>query len=206
MALKYKHTPIKWRAVFAESGFIGASILLAFALQDWDEASDIQERTLIALCNVKSELAFNRILLKTDYIPRQRGMLAVTNAALSQIQAQPDAPVPKTPLKEMLLRESLRYSAWTLAGESGYLVYANFQLATEIGALVDYQKDSYQKIVTRVNDTVIDSHAAISASPIDHYISLTNTLSEWVTQTKYLEGKYDALFEREDFLALQCEE
>ena len=206
MVLKYKHTPIKWRAVFAESAFIGASILLAFALQDWDEASDIEERTLIALCNVKSELAFNRVLLKTDYIPRQRGMLALTSAALTHVQAAPDGPLPNTELDTLLVRESLRYSAWTLAGESGYLVYANFQLATEIGALVDYQKVSYQNIMNRVNNAVIHSRSKINDSPLDYYISLTDDISEWVTQTKYLERKYDSLFKREDFNALHCEE
>ncbi len=206
MALKYKHSPIKWRAVFAESAFIGASILLAFALQDWDEAKDIEERTLIALCNVKSELAFNRVLLKSDYVPRQQGMLRLSYAAVSQLQAQPDANLEEAHFEKMLLRESLRYSAWTLAGESGYLVYANFQLATEIGALLDYQEDRYQVMVDRINSAIMELKLSTVESPLDYYLSLSTTIEEWIAQTQYLEGKYDALFEREDFINLACED
>ena len=85
---KRERTPVNWRAVFAESGFIGASILLAFALQDWDEEKDIEERTLIALCNVKSELTYNRLLLQNDYIPRQKGIQATVKGSLTLLRAQ----------------------------------------------------------------------------------------------------------------------
>ena len=91
----HKKPPINWRAVFAESALVGASIILAFALQDWDEAKDIEERTLIALCNVKSELAFNRVLIKSEYSPRQRGMLALTNSSMLQLQKRPEATLQK---------------------------------------------------------------------------------------------------------------
>lgn len=206
LAFKYKHSPIKWRAVLAESGFIGASILLAFALQDWDEGKDIEQRTLIALCNVKSELAFNRVLLKSDYLPRQQGMLRLSQAAITQLSANPEEAIPNDHFETLLMRESLRYSAWTLAGESGYLVYANFQLATEIGALIDYQEDRYRVIVDRINNAVIDLKVSSSTSTMGYYISLTDMITEWIKQTEYLESKYDTLFEREDFQALQCEE
>ena len=69
VARKEPKLSIKWRAIFAESAFIGSSILLAFALQDWDEEKDIEERMQIALCNVKSELTFNRVLIQKGYIP-----------------------------------------------------------------------------------------------------------------------------------------
>lgn len=108
--------PIKWRAVFAESLLIGASIILAFALQDWDEAKDIEERTLIALCNVKSELIFNRILIENEYIPRQRGLSSLSNAAILQLRGQQTAESLQTDIEQMLIQESLRYSAWRLAG------------------------------------------------------------------------------------------
>lgn len=198
-------TPIKWRAVFAESALIGASILLAFALQDWDEASDIEERTLIALCNVKSELDYNRILIKGDYIPRQKGLLAVTKASIAGLANYSDSAPPKTNLKQMLSQESLRYSAWDLAGESGYLLHANFQLATEIGALFDYQEGRYFSTIMRINDTVADYNTLSKESPIDYYTSLSDLVTEWSRQTDYLNRKYDALFERSDFIALECE-
>ena len=155
---------IKWRAVFTESAFIGASIILAFALQDWDEAKDIEERTQIALCNVKSELTLNQILLKNDYIPRQKGMQASVNGTIALISNQSVKQLPQTNLEQMLMQESLRYSAWKLAGESGYLLHANFELATEIGALIDFQTDSYQPVVSRINDAVFDRTAEIKNS------------------------------------------
>lgn len=198
-------SPIKWRAVLAESAFIGASIIFAFALQDWDEEKDIEERTLIALCNVKSELSFNRVLIKNEYIPRQRGMLALTNASITQLRTQPNAKPPQTDLKKMLIQESLRYSAWALAGESGYLLHANFQLATEIGALFDYQQDRYQITVQRVIDAVSEHNTAYHSAPLDHYANISGLVGEWSAQTTYLEQKYEALFAREDFLALPCE-
>lgn len=196
--------PVNWRAVFAESAFIGLSIILAFALQDWDEEKDIEERTLIALCNVKSELKFNRVLLQNDYIPRQKGMLASVQGAITQLQTQPGSSAPETNLEQMLTQESLRYSAWTLAGESGYLLHANFELATEIGALVDFQEDSYQSIVSRMNDAVFDRSVEYSDNPLSTYVSLSGLIGEWIAQTNYLEQKYDALFSREDFNELIC--
>jgi len=201
----HKKSPINWRAVFAESAFVGASIILAFALQDWDEEKDIEERTLIALCNVKSELAFNRVLLKSEYMPRQRGLLALTNASMAQLNSQPDEQIPKTDFKSMLVQESLRYSAWTLAGESGYLLHANFQLATEIGALFDYQQDKYTNTITRVNEAVSLYEAANEEATLFHYSTIATTVSDWSAQTNYLEEKYEALFARDDFIQLACE-
>lgn len=195
---------INWRAVFAESAFIGASIILAFALQDWDEQKDIEERTLIALCNVKSELIYNRVLIKNDYIPRQNGLLAMTNASISLLKSHPEEELPESNLKQMLQQDSLRYSAWNLAGESGYLLHANFQLATEIGALFDYQEDRYQSIIMRINDLVLDGKSSFQDSQLEYYAKLTSYVSEWILQTTYLEQKYEDLFAREDFNALQC--
>lgn len=204
MPIKYKHAPIKWRAIFAESVFIGASILFAFALQDWDEDKDIEQRTMIALCNVKSELIFNRVLLKNDYIPRQQGMLSLSEAATVELQAQSATQIQLNQFQKMLLSEPLRYSAWTLAGESGYLVYANFELATEIGALIDYQEDRYKKVVERMNNTIVDLKLLNNELPLKRFVTLTDMIEEWVTQTEYLESKYDELFLREDFTALEC--
>lgn len=204
MPFKYKPSQIKWRAIFAESAFISASILLAFALQDWDEDKDIEQRTMIALCNVKSELTFNRGLLKDDYIPRQQGMLSLSEAAVIELQAQSETQIKLSQFQDMLLSEPLRYSAWTLAGESGYLVYANFQLATEIGALIDYQEDRYKKIVERMNNTVVDLKMYGENTPLESYKALTDLTNAWISQTQYLEGKYDGLFQRKDFIALEC--
>jgi len=204
MPLKYIHSPVKWRAIFAESAFIGASILLAFALQDWDEDKDIEQRTMIALCNVKSELAYNRVLLKNDYIPRQQGMLSLSKAAIVELEAQSKTQIQLNQFQEMLLTEPLRYSAWTLAGESGYLVYANFELATEIGAIIDYQEDRYKMIFQRMNNTIIDLKLLAEKPPARRFLALTDMINEWVTHTKYLETKYDELFKREDFIALEC--
>ncbi|MFC3096092.1 hypothetical protein DRW07_05715 [Alteromonas sediminis] len=201
----HKKPPINWRAVFAESAFVGASIIFAFALQDWDEEKDIEERTLIALCNVKSELAFNRVLLKSEYMPRQRGLLALTNASMTQLNGQPDASLPKTDFKSMLVQESLRYSAWTLAGESGYLLHANFQLATEIGALFDFQRDTYATTMIRVSESVANYEAASGSTDLSHYSSIATSVSEWSAQTHYLQEKYETLFSREDFIELNCE-
>ncbi|TDF38507.1 hypothetical protein EYS14_12600 [Alteromonadaceae bacterium M269] len=206
MAQGQIHKSIKWRAVFTESAFIGASIILAFALQDWDEGQDIEERTLIALCNVKQELAFNRTLLKQDYIPRQKGMLAVIKGAIASLESQAEQEIPQTNLEQMLLQESLRYSAWTLAGESGYLLHANFELATDIGALFDYQEDRYQSIVVRINDAVYNRSRELRDNPADYYVSLNELVTEWISQTNYLEQKYESLFARTDFVELACQE
>lgn len=204
MQLKYKHSPIKWRAIIAESLFIGASILLAFALQDWDEDKDIEQRTMIALCNVKSELIFNRVLLKNDYIPRQQGMLSLSEAALVELRTQSETLIELNQFQEMLLNEPLRYSAWTLAGESGYLVYVNFELATEIGALIDYQEDRYKMIVERMDNTIVDLKLLTDKPLLQSFVTLTDLINEWGNHTKYLEKKYDDLFQREDFIALKC--
>lgn len=179
--------------------------MLAFAIQDWDEGEDIKERTLIALCNVKSELNYNRILIESDYIPRQQGMLALTKASISALRRQPDLEVPMADLKQMRLQESLRYSAWTLAGESGYLLHANFQLATEIGALIDYQEDRYQRITRQINELIIHRNDSSQQDLLPYYLLLTDLLTEWTTQTNYLQNKYQSLFAREDFIALNCE-
>lgn len=202
--LERERKPVNWRAVFAESAFIGLSIILAFGLQDWDEEKDIEERTLIALCNVKSELTFNRVLLQNDYIPRQKGMLASVQGTIALLQSQPNTSLPETNLEQMLTQESLRYSAWTLAGESGYLLHANFELATEIGALLDFQEDNYLPIVRRINDAVFDRAAQYNENPLTTYVSLNGLIGEWIAQTNYLEQKYDELFAREDFNALIC--
>ena len=204
MPSKHKPSPIKWRAIFAESVFIGASILLAFALQDWDEDKDIEQRTMIALCNVKSELTFNRVLLKNDYIPRQQGMLSLSESAIVELKAQSETQIRLNQFQEILLSEPLRYSAWTLAGESGYLVYANFELATEIGALIDYQEDRYKMIVQRMNNTIVDLKVMVDNPPLKRFVALTDMINEWIIQTEYLESKYDELFQRQDFIGLEC--
>lgn len=196
---------VNWRAVFAESVFISASILFAFALQDWDEAADIEERTLIALCNVKSELEFNRTLIEKDFVPRQQGMLAVANASISLLRTNAEAEVQNSTLHELMVKESLRRSAWTLASESGYLLHANFQLATEIGALLDFQRDRHQAVVELVYDAVYEHDASGDEQPIDYYLSITDLVTEWVGQTNYLRRKYADLFAREDFAALPCQ-
>lgn len=205
VARKEPKLSIKWRAIFAESAFIGSSILLAFALQDWDEEKDIEERTQIALCNVKSELTFNRVLIQKGFIPRQKGLNATINAAITMYQ-QPSSDVPTiNSLQGMLVQESLRYSAWDLAGESGYLLHANFELATEIGAVIDFQEDSYQPVVNRINAAIFESIQEYSDSHLDSYVKLSSLVNEWIAQTSYLEQKYELLFAREDFIELQCE-
>ena len=98
---------VKWRAVFAESGFIGLSIILAFALQDWDEMSDIEERMMIALCNVKSELEFNRVLLEVDHLPRQNGMLAIINGAFKTLNSGAVNTTSASGLKDMHFQKRL---------------------------------------------------------------------------------------------------
>lgn len=206
MAKKYKYVPINWRAVFAESGFIGASILVAFWLQNWGNEQDIEEQTLIALCNVKSELAFNRVLLKSDYIPRQRGMSSLSAATIVEIKTQLATKTKLDEFHQMLLGEPLRYSAWTLAGESGYLVHANFELATEIGALFHYQEDRYKGIVEQINREMFELKISEDNETLDNYLILSDLINELVTQTQYIESKYDALFQRADFSALQCGE
>lgn len=196
---------IKWRAVFAESAFIGASILLAFALQDWDEEKDIEERTQIALCNVKSELAFNRVLLQKSYIPRQKGLAATINGAIAVYQQSSPDSNPGNALQSMLVQESLRYSAWTLAGESGYLLHANFELATEIGALIDFQGDSYQPVVNRINAAVFETSQEFADNQLASYVNLSSLVNEWIAKTTYLESKYEQLFAREDFIQMKCD-
>ncbi|MEM0912086.1 MAG: hypothetical protein AAGJ37_13985 [Pseudomonadota bacterium] len=197
--------PIKWRAVFAESLLIGASIILAFALQDWDEAKDIEERTLIALCNVKSELIFNRILIENEYIPRQRGMLSLSNAAILQLRGQQAPESLQTDIEQMLIQEALRYSAWRLAGESGYLLHADFQLATEIGSLFNYQNDKYQNTINRVNEKVLNFTPESNQATIEYYASLSRLVNDWINQTRYLHRKYNALFSVDSFNQLGCE-
>ncbi|MEE4300891.1 MAG: hypothetical protein V2J24_15740 [Pseudomonadales bacterium] len=203
---------VNWRAVFAESIFISASILLAFALQDWDEASDIEERTRIALCNVRSELQFNRTLIEKDFMPRQQGMLALARASISLLQSDSEAEIKredldqiKSDLSRIMLQESLRRSAWSLASESGYLLHANFQLATEIGALLDYQEDRYQSLVELVYDSVYEHNSPGDESPVDYYLTIADLVTEWIGQTRYLQQRYEALFSREDFASLECQ-
>lgn len=195
---------VNWRAVFAESGFIGLSIILAFALQDWDEMSDIEERMTIALCNVKSELEFNRVLLKGDHLPRQNGMLAIADGALKTLKFGEASLTSVSGLKDMHFQKSLRYSAWTLASESGYLLHANFELATEIGALFHYQQDSYQPVIARLNDNLFNSSSDYLDNPIAHYASLKELINQSIAQSSYLKTSYDALFAREDFMLLPC--
>lgn len=195
---------IKWRAVFAESAFIGASILLAFALQDWDEERDIEERTHIAMCNVKSELAFNRVLIKRGYEPKQQGLLATIRAAISMGRQDEQFAPSDMNLEAMLIQESLRYSAWSLAGESGYMLHANYELATEIGALIDFQKDSYQPVINRLNAAIFNHGVVLNESKRESHVRLISLTNEWVAQTRYLQSKYEMLFAREDFNNLDC--
>ncbi|WP_100641233.1 hypothetical protein [Alteromonas facilis] len=202
---KQAKKPVNWRAVFAESGFISVSILLAFALQDWDEASDIEERTLIALCNVKSELKLNKVLLQNDYIPRQKGLSATVNGTISQLESMPGQQTPDTNLEAMYQQKSLRYSAWALAGESGYLLHANFELATEIGALIHFQQDNYANVVTKLNAAIFERSTDYTADPLAYYVSLSGLIDEWITQTNYLEQMYSSLFARKDFIELPCD-
>lgn len=196
---------VNWRAVVAESLFISASILFAFALQDWDEVTDIEERTLIALCNVKSELEFNRILLEKDFMPRQQGMLALSRASISLLRSNSEEEVQNAELTQLMVKESIRHSAWTLASESGYLLHANFQLATEIGALLDFQEERYQAIVELVYDAVYEHDSGVGDSPVDYYLNVSNLVTEWIGQTDYLRRKYGDLFAREDFSGLPRE-
>ena len=204
MERKYKYAPINWRAVFAESGFIGASIIIAFWLQNWGSENDIEERTMIALCNVKSELVFNRILLKSDYIPRQRGMSSLSSATIVELQTHLETKTKLKKFQQMLMGEPLRYSAWALAGESGYLVHADFELATEIGALIHYQEERYKAVIEHVNNELFALKISANKESIENFVVLSDMINELIIQTEYLEKRYETLFQKENFINLEC--
>jgi hypothetical protein len=143
-------------------------------------------------------------MIERDFMPRQQGMLALSGAAVSILQHDPEAETQKSDLYQIMANEALRRSAWTLASESGYLLHANFEMATEIGALLDYQEGQYQGVVTLVRDAVYEHNGPMGESPIDYYLGITDLVSEWIAQTNYLKRKYEDLFAREDFANLEC--
>lgn len=197
---------VKWRAVFAESAFIGLSILLAFALQDWDEQRDIEERTHIALCNIKSELLFNQVLLNNSYLPRQKGLSSSVEGLIAASRSGADFSDNTIPLDSTILNESLRYSAWSLASDSGYLLHANFELATEMGAIIDFQRDQYNPVAARVNSLLFSTKYSDSLIKVSEYEELASGINEWIALSNLLSQKYQTLFSREDFAQLQCGE
>lgn len=85
-----------------------------------------------------------------------------------------------------------------MAGELGYLIHANFELATEIGALFHYQQDSDQPVTARLNDKLFNSASEYLENPIEHYASLKELINESIAQSLYLKTSYDALFACED--------
>lgn len=195
---------VKWRAVFAESVFIGLSILLAFALQDWDEQKDIEERTQIALCNIKSELSFNRTLLNNSYLPRQKGLSLSVQGLIASSQNVTDLSDISIPLDRGILSESLRYSAWSLASESGYLLHANFELATEIGAIIDFQRDQYNPVAANVNSLLFAGQSGSVEEGLYQFEALSSGINEWIALSNLLSQKYETLFSNEDFINLSC--
>lgn len=197
---------VKWRAVFAESALIGLSILLAFALQDWDEQRDIEERTHIALCNIKSELLFNQVLLNNSYLPRQKGLSSSVAGLIAASRSGADLSENSIPLDSSILNESLRYSAWSLASDSGYLLHANFELATEMGAIIDFQRDQYNPVAARVNSLLFTTKYDDEQADVSQYEELASGINEWIALSHLLSQKYQLLFSREDFIQLQCGE
>jgi hypothetical protein len=131
-------------------------------------------------------------------------MKASVDGAIAQLQALPGSQILDTGLEQMYLQKSLRSSAWRLAAESGYLLHADFELATDIGALIDFQTSSYQSIVLRMNDAVFDKTPQFSENPIEYYVKTSGLIDEWIAQTNYLNLLYDSLFEREEFEQLAC--
>ena len=85
------------------------------------------------------------------------------------------------------------------------MLHANFELATEIGALFHYQKDSYQPVIARLNDNLFNSSSEYLEKSIEHYALLKELVNESIAQSLYLKTSYDALFEREDFKLLPCQ-
>lgn len=187
-----------------ESALICASILLAFWLDDWGEQRNIEERTQIALCNVKEELSFNYQLLTNDYRPRHSAILKYVKSTIVQLQDS-DGSADLSKIDRSLYNQQLRFTAWDLAIETGFLLHVDFKLAARISEVYNLQESSYKMIGPRIIESIFSDSDGLNKATLESQLKLENLMTEWLQQQNFLVTKYEDLLSLQEMKQLSCE-
>lgn len=186
-----------------ESALICASILLAFWLDDWGEQRTIEQRTQIALCNVKEELSFNYKLLTEDYRPRHTGILTHIKSTISQL-SDTDKPLELPKIDRSLYNQQLRFTAWELAIETGFFLHVDFKLAAKISEVYNLQETSYKMIGPRIIESIFSDSEGISKATLRSQKKLEMLMTEWLQQQHFLISNYEELLALKAIQTLRC--
>ena len=186
-----------------ESAFICASILLAFWLDDWGEQRNIEERTQVALCNVKEELHFNYTLLTEDYRPRHQAIMQHVDSTITQLSTS-DNKLELAKIDRPLYNQQLRQTAWNLAIETGFLLHVDFAVAAKISEVYDLQEHSYKEIAPRIIEVLFEDGLGISGATLESQKKIKVLMNEWFQQQRFLISTYESLLEIEEIKTLDC--
>ena len=108
-------------------------------------------------------------------------MLALSGASIA-VLIDPDAETDKTDLYRLMVNDSLRRSAWTLASESGYPCtrtsrWPRSRFAHRLSGR------AVPGVIGLVRDAVFEHNGPIGEAPIDYYLRITDLVTEWIGQT-----------------------
>ena len=196
----------KMRDWFIESVFICISILLAFALTNWDEKQRLNERTQSVMCNIRDEMTFNHDLLVNDYQSRHQGLIAYVEDTIDKARQDPQSASSLSLIDRPILIQSLRSTAWTLALETGYLLHVDFKLATTVAAVYELQEKSYKKTFERVVEALFES-LTLNENEVTlaQRREILVLLREWYLQEQYLITNYKDLMQQPGIQDMRCE-
>lgn len=194
----------KLKGWIIESMLICVSILLAFWLDDWGEQRNLDNRTNIAMCNVKDEMQFNYALLTEDYSPRHTQLITYITQTVERLQQESAPSKAIRMIDRPIFTKQLRNTAWELAIETGYLLHVDFSMATEIASVYDLQEDSYKLMIPKIIEVLFSDESDIENTNLRAQRKLLAYMTEWVLQLNYLISVYEKQLSSEQLTTLEC--
>ena len=172
--------------VLVESGLVVGSILLALALDEWNEGQDYQDLATLSLVNFEREIQQNRLRLE-DVTPFHVG--------LRDVLANMDiggAAVPATTIRNILegFQPALLVStAWETAVATGALGYMDYEVVAGLSLTYNLQERLLALNQSGLNDVLV---GGFRSGETDLMVYAANRHMRELTEAEQgLQGVYD---------------
>ena len=172
--------------VLVESVLVVGSILLALALDEWNEDQDYQDLAMLSLVNFEREIQRNRLRLE-DVSPFHAGLRDV----LANMDAE-GVDVPATTVRSILegFQPALLVStAWETAVATGALGYMDYEVVAGLSLTYNMQEQLVTKNRSGLNDLLL---VGFRTGEVDLLVYSANRYMRELTEAEQeLQGVYD---------------